>query len=681
MSRLTLEPYLIPAAELGRENPLAPLRAYETASAAGATAPDGDYPDRGREDSILPYRLQDQYDRRRQPCAFKAAVLENKHLRATFALDLGGRMMSLFDKRARRELLFVNPVFQPANFAVRDAWFSGGVEWNISIIGHCPLTCSPLFTARVVAEDGTQVLRLYEWDRIRRVPFQIDCWLSDDLPFLMARVRIRNPNDHAIPMYWWSNIGVPEREDVRVLGPSSQAYRHDYDGKLVGHDVPYYENTDVTYTTNRRSAADLYFRIPQGGRPWVTALDREGKGLIHSSTDRLRGRKMFNMGVDPGGRRWQEFLAEPGKAYLEIQGGLAPTQGEYLTMPAGAEWSWLEAYGLMEADAAVVHGKDWTAAYETVERELERRLPRALLERELARTAAAIADRAPVELLHQGSGWGALEGVRRERAEQPPFASSAVPFPPSSIGDDQMPWLALLENGALPHRAPASDPGSLMVQPEWRALLESAVRQGRGDHWLSWYHLGVMRYRAGDVAGAKKAWEQSIAREPSAWAFRDLAVLQREAGDESAAADLWLTAARLAPDVAPLAIECAKSLLTAGRYNEVIIFADARPDAVKRQGRIRLLRAVAALKLGDLETVAKYFEGDLDIANIREKETALSDLWFGYHEQRIARERGGEIKIDESLRRLVRKEFPPPVRFDFRLNTEMDLEDAIANQR
>lgn len=680
MSRLTLQPYVLPAAALGPENPLAPLRAYETASAAGATAPDGDYPDRGREDSILPYRLQDQYDRRRQPRAFKSAVLENKHLRAIFALDLGGRMMSLFDKRAQRELLFVNPVFQPANFAVRDAWFSGGVEWNISIIGHCLLTCSPLFAARVIADDGTQVLRMYEWDRIRRVPFQIDCWLPEELPFLMVRVRIANPNDHTIPMYWWSNIGVPEREDVRVLGPSSHAYRHDYDGKLVGHEVPYYENTDVTYTTNRRSAADLYFRIPQGRRPWVTALDREGKGLIHASTDRLRGRKMFNMGVDPGGRRWQEFLAEPNKAYLEIQGGLAQTQGEYVTMPAGAEWSWLEAYGLIEADATTVHGKDWTAAYETVERELERRLPRALLDRELSRSAAAIADRAPVELLHEGSGWGALERVRREHAKQPPFASSALPLPISSIDDEQMPWVALLESGELPYRSPSSDPGSLMVQPEWHALLESAVRTGRGDHWLSWYHLGVMRYRAGDVAGAKKAWEQSIAKEPSAWAYRDLAVLKREEGDEPAAADLWLTAARLAPDVAPLAIECAKSLLTAKRFAEVITFADSRPDAVKRQGRIRLLRAVVALKLGDLETVAKYFEGDLDIANIREKETALSDLWFGYHEQRIARERGG-VPIDEQLRRLVRKEFPPPIRFDFRLNTEMDLEDAIANQR
>src|SRR4051794_20983327 len=232
MTTLRVGTLVMTAAELGGENPLAPLRGYETASAS-AGAPDAepqstDYPDRGHEASILPYRLQDQYDRRRVPRAFKTAVLENDHLRATFLLELGGRLWSLVHKPTGRELLFVNPAFQPANLAVRDAWFSGGVEWNISIIGHSAFACAPLFAARVTDDDGasaTPVLRLYEWDRVRRVPFQIDCWLTSPgsvaaSSFLMVRVRIVNPNDHAVPMYWWSNIAVPERADVRVLAPA-----------------------------------------------------------------------------------------------------------------------------------------------------------------------------------------------------------------------------------------------------------------------------------------------------------------------------------------------------------------------------------------------------------------------------------------------------------------------------
>src|SRR3954464_13598905 len=102
MNQLTVASLVMPAAHPGDEDPLTPLRGYETASAS-AGAPNAepqsaDYPDRGHEGSVLPYRLQDQYDRRRTPRAFKTAVLENDHLRATFLLELGGRLWSLVHK-------------------------------------------------------------------------------------------------------------------------------------------------------------------------------------------------------------------------------------------------------------------------------------------------------------------------------------------------------------------------------------------------------------------------------------------------------------------------------------------------------------------------------------------------------------------------------------------------------
>jgi hypothetical protein len=387
---------------------------------------------------------------------------------------------------------------------------------------------------------------------------------------------------------------------------------------------------------------------------------------------------MFNLGVHPGGKRWQEFLARPGCAYLEIQAGLAPTQSEYLTMPAGATWEWLEAYGPMQADPAKVHGKDWQGAYGTVADELERALPQEWMEAELA-GSAGMADRAPAEILHHGSGWGALENRRRRAAGQPPFASEAIPFPDESITHaipfpdesithEQMPWLALLERGTLPRRPASAEPGSFMVRPGWRDLLEASVTRPEGSHWLSWYHLGVMRFRAGDVPGARAAWARSLAIEPTAWATRDLAVLAREAGDDQLAADQWLAAARMAPDVAPLAIECCNALLRAHRPAELIRFAASLPPAVRGKGRIRLLHALASLDQDDLDTVARYFDGDVDIANIREKETVLSDLWFGWHAKRLARERG--VALTDDLRRSARKEFPPPRRFDFRLVDE-----------
>ena len=155
-------------------------------------------------------------------------------------------------------MLSVNPVFQPANLALRNAWFSGGVEWNIGTIGHSPFTCAPLFAARVDGPDGIPVLRMYEWERIRQVTFQIDAWLPDDSPVLFVRVCIRNPHARETPMYWWSNMAVPETPDTRVIVPAESAYRYTYD-HLDVIPVPKEAGLDYTYATRVTRATDFFF--------------------------------------------------------------------------------------------------------------------------------------------------------------------------------------------------------------------------------------------------------------------------------------------------------------------------------------------------------------------------------------------------------------------------------------
>ena len=228
MTELRLETLTMPTADVGPVNPLPPL--FSTADLHTVADPgEADAEMRhnigyGRVHSVLPYLVQDGYGRERRPVEHKVAVLENDVLRATFLLDLGGRLWSLVHKPTGRELLYRNPVFQPANFALRNAWFAGGVEWNIGTIGHSPMTCEPLHAARVLQPDGTPVLRMYEFERLREVVFQVDAWLPEGSPVLLVHVRIVNPNDVETPMYWWSNAAVPQADDVRVLAPADEAW-------------------------------------------------------------------------------------------------------------------------------------------------------------------------------------------------------------------------------------------------------------------------------------------------------------------------------------------------------------------------------------------------------------------------------------------------------------------------
>ena len=168
----------------------------------------------------LPFRMQDGYTRKRSPHLFRTVILENDFLRARFSPEHDGRLLSLVDKRQGRELLERNPVFQPCNVAIRNAWISGGVEWNTSHIGHYFLTVSPVFAARIRGLDGEPALRVYEWDRLHCFPWQIDFFLPQGSRFLFARPRIINPHAYTLPMYWWSNIAVPEHPDLRTLAPA-----------------------------------------------------------------------------------------------------------------------------------------------------------------------------------------------------------------------------------------------------------------------------------------------------------------------------------------------------------------------------------------------------------------------------------------------------------------------------
>ncbi len=637
MTILQIETYTMPAASLGPDNPLPALG-----------------------NSCLPYRVQNRYDRLRKDRAFQVVRLENEILRATFLMELGGRLWSLIHKPSGRELLYCNPVFQPGALACCNAWFSGGIEWNCGTGGHTPLTCSPLFAARVRGDDGQPVLRIYEFERVLQLPYQIDFSLPPGSAWLYARMRVRNPHDRELPLYWWSNIALPESPDVRVLAPADAALKYNYKAKELDRiPMPCDDGVrDASYPVNLYSSADYFFDIPSGQRPWEAALDKDGRGLAYASTSALRGRKLFVWGMGPGGRHWQEFLSVPGRPYIEIQGGLGQTQGHRVPLAPRADLAWVEAYGLMEADPKLVHGPDWRGACGDVEARLERALPQQDLERMLLATTAQ-ADRAPEEVLFRGSGWGALENERRRHAGEEPMCTQALVFDEHSLRPDQSPWLALLATGEFPQ---TDEPVSWMIQDHWQKLLEDS----RDKHWLNWLHLGVMHYQAGRKDEALAAWEQSLALRATPWAMRNIGVAHLHGKRPVEGAQCLLKAYRMLPTLTTLAAECYRALLDAELCAEALALLAEMPAAVARNGRIRVLAARAALKLGDLEQAeAILLDKDLVVPDIFEGELMLSDTWYSLQEQKLARREG--LPIDEALRQRVEKECPPPKNLDFRM--------------
>ena len=666
MTRLYATAYRLPAADLGPENPLPFFRAREEDVVVGV-APNVPLRDRRYLGwrvgwRVLPHRMQDGYSRERRVKDLDALVLQNNRLRAVFLPGLGGRLVSLEDLENGRELLARNPVLQFANLALRNAWFSGGVEWNPGQPGHHTLTCSPMFAARVSTPDGAPGLRLYEWDRVKGFVWQLDFWLPNDAPVLLVHARLVNPHDHAIPMYWWTNIAIQEAEGLRVLVPASTALCNAYRGGLGVVDLPVMEGWDITFPEQAPHAFDFFARIPRGARPWIAAVQRDGTGFFQVSTPRLRGRKLFCWGMNAGGRRWQEYLAQPGFGYVEIQAGLARTQMECLPMPAGSVWTWTEAFGSLRVNPNRTHAADWAVACRDVEDEIHTVISKATLER-LHRRLARTAQMSPEELLAYGSGWGALERRRRATVGDAKPMPASTPFPEESLGKEQGPWLTLLEQGVFPESPPEAEPGAFMVQEEWRALLEASVRVSSGSHWLAWWHLGNACMEALDEAGAEEAWRRSVACRRNAWALRNLAIISMRRGDTQRAVELLREAWELRPDVAALTIEYLNALLECKEYRAALAVIRCLPEPLRDHDRVLIAQARAALAIGDLEGVERIFRHEF--ALIREGEVSLSDLWFEWQAHRLALADG--VEVTEAHRTRARNELQPPRSLDFRM--------------
>jgi hypothetical protein len=325
----------------------------------------------------------------------------------------------------------------------------------------------------------------------------------------------------------------------------------------------------------------------------------------------------------------------------------------------------------MAADPAKVHSTNWDEAWRAVDAAIENALPRKRVDAYDGQFAA-VADTPPSEIFWQGAGWGRLERLRAKRQGAPDPIPAALSFD-GEWSPDQAMWRALIEDGALPERAPGQDPGETLVQPEWRELLEGSLKAGSSAHWLAWYHLGVMRLENRDAAAAKEAWERSVACRPNGWALRNMAVLAERAGEKARHVAFLSRAWETGPKIAPLAIEYARALVDAKDYDALQAFLRSAPEEIRRHERIRVMAAQAALEHGDTSGLEELF--DYDFATNREGEVTLTDLWFMWHEMQIA-EREGISKDDTEkraeLKRRVRKEFPPPARIDFRMVSEVD---------
>jgi tetratricopeptide (TPR) repeat protein len=388
--------------------------------------------------------------------------------------------------------------------------------------------------------------------------------------------------------------------------------------------------------------------------------DENGTAFFDISTNPLKYRKMFCWGTHTGGNHWQEYLSDGNTEYFEIQAGLAPSQLHGIIMPKNTVWEFTQCFGSVNIECTKTHYEDWYTSRDYIESMVYSKISESELlniDKEYKELAHVI----PTEILTKADGWGALE-VKRLASKGINVTPSMV-FDDSTLNEQQLPWLELLNGNGMSVRSKEEFVPSWMIQNEWFELLKASIESGNKS-WNALLHLGIMYYEQNEHEKAVHAWKESNALLPNVWAMRNLAFAYKESGETNKVYEcmdkLWEM--KDATSDQAFGLEYLTALVEIKDYEKAWQVFNSLPYDFQKDERIEIIAGKVAMELGNLDFVKGLFTKDYAI--IREGENTITDLWFKYHTKIRADELG--IAVSDELFEKVVIECPPPKNIDFR---------------
>jgi tetratricopeptide (TPR) repeat protein len=310
------------------------------------------------EHEIYPYTMLDDLTDDRAPRSYKAIILENEYLRATILPELGGRLYSIYDKIAKREVFYRNRSVKYGLVALRGAWISGGIEFNFPN-GHSTDTVSPVSSRFQVNPDGSATVFVGDIDQVSEMYWEVALTLRPGTARLEQHVTLFNPTPVEHLYWYWNNAAVRATEDARFIYPMRLA-APGLDSDL--QTFPEWHGVDYSRYASFHEPSEFFGMAVH--RNFFGVYYEDAKyGVVHYADHReVTGKKFWTWGVAGDGTIWTDLLTDADGPYNEIQAGRFETQFNREFMPAQTVEAWTEYwYPVNQLDGGFVDATEQLA--------------------------------------------------------------------------------------------------------------------------------------------------------------------------------------------------------------------------------------------------------------------------------------------------------------------------------
>jgi tetratricopeptide (TPR) repeat protein len=268
---------------------------------------------------IYPYHSFDGFSSVPRLQKWKIVTLENDYIRVFIFPELGGKVWGAIDKSTGKEFIYSNDVVKFRNIAMRGPWTSGGIEFNLGLIGHTPATAGPVDYVTRENADGSVSCIVGNMDLPSRTQWRVEIRLPKDKAYFETIPLWYNPTPISQSYYCFMTGAAVVTDDLEFFYPGNQALEHSGEVKSWpeqdGHIKSMYANNAYNSHTSVHVVGEYndfmggyYHKSNFGFGHWALYND-------------MPGRKLWLWALSREGEIWKDLLTDKHGQYMEFQAG------------------------------------------------------------------------------------------------------------------------------------------------------------------------------------------------------------------------------------------------------------------------------------------------------------------------------------------------------------------------